>query len=195
MRNFLLLSIISTLVIISCKEKDVRNRNDIVREEFEKILFDKIDDPKSYEFVDIKQIDSFTIARNISERKSTMLDMIKMSQKRLGDMEDLNRSVSSYKVYEDSDLTKIKHQILDLKKDSVIVDSLVNSLKIRTDEIVSYTYEIRFRGNNKFGAKILDTKYIQTGDSSKIINIADDKDHLFIIPNNFPGYKDFIVNT
>lgn len=186
------LGIFLTLIgFTSCTEKQP-TRDEIVKKNTEEYLKPKLNDPDSYEFVKLELIDSILYSDNIKYRKEYF-------QKDLeNDKEDLERQ-ERYKteipsMYKEEDVTELNEKIAKNEKILSAIDSLETELGPKKDEVASYTYIFSFRGNNALGAKILNEYVVQTDPEPnyKIINMTDDKDKVFLNPNDFPGYREMI---
>ena len=178
------------ITLISCKDKAL-TRNKIVRNNAEKYLKNKMDDPSSYEFVELKLIDSVLFKDNIEYRKNTFQKDLRLAQSEIKIQEIVKKFPTIYdkqKVAESN--AKIKRIERILKK----IDSLESNLEQKLNNVASYTYKYRCRGNNKFGAKILNEYILQTNPSPdfKVINLTDNKEKVYLNPNDFPGYREMI---
>ena len=84
----------------------------------------------------------------------------------------------------------------DLKTQAILIkiDSIETGLGEKSNEVASYTYLFKFRNNNGFGAKVLNERIIQTTPAPElgIVNMASDRDGLFLNPNDFPGYLEMV---
>jgi hypothetical protein len=68
------------------------------------------------------------------------------------------------------------------------------ALEDRVNEVASYLYHFTFRATNSFGAKIIDTYFIQTGNAPdyEILVLTKEDGKLLVTPNSFPGYNEII---
>jgi hypothetical protein len=180
-----------TLGLTSCSEKKP-NRDEIVIKNAEEYLKAKMNDPKSYEFVKLVLIDSVLYSDNIQYRKEAF-------SKYLEDDKDEIKRKEGYKIdlpsmYDEKEIEELKAQIAKNEKILMKIDSLETKLGNKKNEVASYTYVFSFRGNNALGAKILNEYILQTNPSPdfKVINMTDDKDKVYLNPNDFPGYREMI---
>jgi hypothetical protein len=180
-----------TLGLTSCSEKKP-NRDEIVIKNAEEYLKAKMNDPKSYEFVKLALIDSVLYSDNIQYRKEAF-------SKYLEDDKDEIKRKEGYKIdlpsmYDEKEIEELKAKIAKNEKILMKIDSLETKLGNKKNEVASYTYVFSFRGNNALGAKILNEYILQTNPSPdfKVINMTDDKDKVYLNPNDFPGYKEMI---
>jgi hypothetical protein len=180
-----------TIGLTSCSEKKP-NRDEIVTKNAEDYLKAKMNDPKSYEFVKLVLIDSVLYSDNIQYRKEAF-------SKYLEDDKDEIKRKEGYKIdfpsmYDEKEVEELKAKIAKNEKILVKIDSLETKLGNKKDEVASYTYVFSFRGNNALGAKILNEYILQTNPSPdfKVINMTDDKDKVYLNPNDFPGYREMI---
>ena len=97
-------------------------------------------------------------------------------------------------MYDEKEVEELKAKITKNERILMIIDSLETKLGNKKDEVASYTYVFSFRGNNALGAKILNEYILQTNPTPdfKIINMTDDKDKVYLNPNDFPGYREMI---
>jgi hypothetical protein len=180
-----------SICLFSCTEK-VPTRNEIIQKNAEDYLKSKMNDPKSYEFVKIELVDSVLYSDNIKYRQENFkLDMEY-------DLSSLER-VEGYKteipsLYDEKEVQELKDKIEKNRRILSKIDSLAVKLGNKKNEVASYTYIFSFRGNNALGAKILNEYVVQTKPAPdfKIINMTDEKDKIYLNPNDFPGYRDMI---
>lgn len=180
-----------TLGLTSCSEKKI-NREEIVTKNAEEYLKAKMNDPKSYEFVKLVLIDSVLYSDNIQFRKESFTKYLE------DDKVEIKRK-ESYKIdlpsmYDEKEIDELKAKIAKNEKILMKIDSLETKLGNKKNEVASYTYVFSFRGNNALGAKILNEYILQTNSSPdfKVINMTDDKDKVYLNPNDFPGYREMI---
>jgi hypothetical protein len=180
-----------TIGLNSCSDKK-QNRDEIVKRNAEEYLKANMNDPKSYEFVNLVLIDSIFYSDNIQYRKEVFSKYIE------DDKDELNR-IESYKIdlpsmYDENEIDELKVKISKNEKILLKIDSLENKLGNKKNEVASYTYVFSFRGNNALGAKVLNEYILQTTPSPdfKVINMTDDKDKVYLNPNDFPGYREMI---
>lgn len=181
MKRVLLLTLLVSF-LFSCGNEN--NREDRVKQNVEELIKKSMDDPKSYEFVSIEVIDSVTYKDNIDYRKEHFVKSLNMNRDNIDFYTEIGKN------------EEIEKYQLEMKKDSLIIDeinSIEQKLGDEVNKIASYTYQFKCRGNNKFGAKILVSYYVQTDfRNDSIINITDDIDKLYLNPTDFPGYIDLL---
>ena len=189
--QFLIVTIIIGCCVVSCSFK-APSQADIIRKNVEAYLKENMNDPDSYEFVSLMLIDSVLYQDNVNYRKNMFgeyaqfaQDLLEQSNKRFEEFAD---------IYYEEEIEKYKAEIS--RNELIIekIDSIANGLGERLNEVASYTYLFKFRGNNAFGSKILNECYLQTDPAPEfnIINLTDDKDKIFLNPNDFPGYHEMI---
>lgn len=174
--------------LTSCSEKQP-TQDDIVKKNAETYVKEKMNDPASYEFVKLELIDSVTFSNNIEYSKDFYSKIID-SDRRLLEMEERYKT----SIYGEKSEEYLKAEIEKNERILSKIDSLATLLGDRKNEVASYTYIFSFRGNNALGAKILNEYVVQTDPAPdfKIINMTDDKDKIFLNPNDFPGYREMI---
>jgi hypothetical protein len=177
--------------LTSCSKKQP-TQDDIVKKNTQTYVKEKMNDPSSYEFVKLELIDSITFNDNIEYRKDDFSRNMEYDQSSLDRQEGYKTELPS--IYNEKDVKELKAKIEKNERVLSKVDSLANILGDRKNEVASYTYIFSFRGNNALGAKILNEYVVQTDSAPdfKIINMTDDKDKMFLNPNDFPGYREMI---
>jgi hypothetical protein len=175
----------------SCTKK-VPAQDDIVQINAEEYLKSKMNDPKSYEFVKIQLIDSVLYSRNIEYRKDDFKNNMENDQSSLERIKGYKTEIPS--MYDEQEVQELKVKIEKNRRILSKIDSLETKLGDKKNEVASYTYVFSFRGNNALGAKILNEYVVQTSAAPdfKIINMTDDKDKIYLNPNDFPGYREMI---
>jgi hypothetical protein len=177
--------------LTSCSEKQP-TQVDIVKKNAETYVKEKMNDPSSYEFVKLELMDSITFNENIEYRKDYFSGNMDYDQSSLERQEGYKTEIPS--MYNEKDIEELKAKIEKNERILSKIDSLATLLGDRKNEVASYTYIFSFRGNNALGAKILNEYVVQTDPAPdfKIINMTDDKDKIFLNPNDFPGYREMI---
>lgn len=176
--------------LISCSEKKP-TQNDLVREKSEAYIKEKMNDPKSYEFVKLELIDSITFNDNVEYRKNYFSRSMEYDRNSLERQEAYKTDLPS--MYDEKDAEDLKAKIARNERILSKIDSLANIIEDK-NEVASYTYIFSFRGNNALGAKVINEFVVQTNPAPdfKIINMTDDKDKIILNPNDFPGYSEMI---
>jgi hypothetical protein len=84
----------------------------------------------------------------------------------------------------------------DQDKYAAIVE-IEKNLGDTVNTVASYTYYIKFRGNNALGAKVLNEFLVQTDgpEVTKVLNYTNDRDKLYLTPNGFPYYEEMILKS
>ena len=177
--------------LTSCSEKQP-TQDDIVKNNAETYVKEKMNDPTSYEFVKLELMDSVTFSDNIEYRKDYFSRNMEYDRSSLERQEGYKTEIPS--MYDKKDVEELKGKIEKNERILSKIDSLATLLGDRKNEVASYTYIFSFRGNNALGAKILNEYVVQTDPAPdfKIINMTDDKDKIFLNPNEFPGYREMI---
>ncbi len=172
------------------KEADKQpNQYEIVKENAENYVKRRMNDPDSYEFVELKLLDSVLYKDNLEYRRKWQKIGIGDDKKRL-ERQANYPSTSSI----DSE-SKLKGRIAQREKILVAIDSIEATMGEQINEVASYTYLFSMRGNNKMGAKVLNELMIQTSPAPdfEMLNMTDNNDDMLPAPNQFPGY-DLIQN-
>jgi len=177
--------------LTACSEKQP-TQDEIVKKNAEEYVKEKMNDPNSYEFVKLELIDSITFSENIEYRKDYFSKNMEYDRSSLERQERYKTEIPS--MYDEKEVEDVKAKIEKNERVLYKIDSLATLLGDRKSEVASYTYIFSFRGNNALGAKILNEYVVQTDPAPefKIINMTDDKDKIFLNPNDFPGYREMI---
>jgi hypothetical protein len=191
--NILIIGIGSfiTINLTSCSEKQP-TQDEIVKKNIEELMVAQMNDPESYEFVKIELLDSVLYSDNIEFRRKHFQRELYGDQGTLITQEEYKTQFPI--LYDKRKVQELKEQIEKNERILFKIDSLETQLGNRKKEVASYTYIFSFRGKNSFGAKILNEYVLQTDPAPhfKIINFTDDKEKIYLNPNEFPGYKEMI---
>ena len=193
-KTFLSILVVCTLFFVSCSEREL-TQEEIVKRNIEEKITPSLNDAKSYEFVNLTLIDSITYLNNINHRRELF------EMRLTNDENNINYMIKSNEEFPDlfksEEMEKLK---VSIKKNKNILLKINEVQKIMGDEvynIASFTYLFEMRGNNKFGAKVLNHYYVQTSAKPEleIINMTTDKDKIDLSPNNFPNYKTIVLDN
>jgi hypothetical protein len=176
----------------SCTEKQP-TQDEIVKKNAEEYLKPKLNDPNSYEFVKLELIDSILYSDNIKYRKENFQKDIEYNKENLERQASYKTEIPS--IYKEEEVDELNDKIAKNDKILLAIDSLETALGSKKNDVASYTYIFSFRGNNALGAKILNEYIVQTDPKPELTinNMTDDKDKVFLNPNDFPGYREMIV--
>lgn len=176
----------------SCTEKQP-TQDEIVKKNAEEYLKPKLNDPNSYEFVKLELIDSILYSDNIKYRKENFQKDIEYNKENLERQARYKTEIPS--IYKEEEVAELNDKIAKNDKILLAIDSLETALGSKKNDVASYTYIFSFRGNNALGAKILNEYIVQTDPKPELTinNMTDDKDKVFLNPNDFPGYREMIV--
>jgi hypothetical protein len=175
--------VLVVIILVSCnnqkkeKQEIIQTQYDIVKENTESYLSKKLNDPESYEFVELKLIDSVLYKDNIEYRKQFFIEL---------------RDETYPLIYKDAELSDKIQECNNILSE---IDSIALALGEKVNTVASYTYLFSFRSTNSFGAKVLGEFILQTDPAPmyNIINMTDDKNKVLLNPNDFPGYKAIIT--
>ncbi|CCZ88049.1 excisionase homolog protein [Phocaeicola plebeius CAG:211] len=145
------LIIISTTLLYSCSEKTNEEK---VRESIEKYLKESMNDWDSYEFVDMGYVDSLF---NVNGEKISNINF--KTNYRL-DSVDCAISIEHYSEAGDKEQVEIYKNRL---------DSLIRTKNEK--EFIGWETNFTFRGNNKLGAKVINTIKVQLNKNFFIDNV------------------------
>lgn len=189
-----LLTVILFSGFTSCKEEKKPTQQDLVKNNVEDYLKPKMNDPESYEFAELKLIDSVLYSDNIEYRKESFMQNLKRDKERLERQEDYKEDLPS--MYDENEVAALKSSIERNEKILAEIDRLETNLGDTVNQIASYTYLFSFRGNNNLGAKVLNEYILQThpGPNYEVIKLAENRNQVILNPNDFPGYRDMIEN-
>lgn len=179
------------ILLISCTKKEP-TRDEIVKNNVEQYLMDKLDDPDSYEFVEISLRDSTLYKENIVMEIDNWKSSLQFDKDQLERQERYKEELPYLFNEEDYENYKAK-----VKKDELIIkkiDSLKEALGARVNDVAAYSFFFKFRANNKLGAKTLHAFVVQTkmGPDYDLINFTNEKEKIILNPNRYPGYEEII---
>tara|TARA_B110000879_G_scaffold2404_1_gene3320 strand:- start:665 stop:1279 length:615 start_codon:yes stop_codon:yes gene_type:complete len=184
------------LGLISCESEKKLTRQDMVKNSVEEYLKSKMNDPASYEFVDLKLIDSVSYLDNVNYRIEDFEGDIKYEMNMIAAIAPYEKELP--KIWEESKKAQTEELKTEIERSEKII-SEIERLKLelgeKVNDIASYTYLYSFRGNNKMGAKVLNEYILQTDPAPNfgILNLAENEDKVTLNPNDFPGYKEMIT--
>lgn len=189
-----------TVLIISCTSE--MSQDDLVKSNIEIYMQENLNDPESYEFVELTLIDSVLINDNIEYRIEYFNDRISFTESQIESRQNQieERYLGSY-LYSESQRDRFKSDIEDyhsdienIKKVLAGIDSIKVELGDEIYNVASYTYSFHYRANNEFGALVLNEHIIQTDPAPdfQVINLADNQDKVLLNPNQFPGYIELV---
>ena len=174
--------------------------DELVKASAEAKLKEAMNDPASYEFVSLKRIDSTYYRDNVKYRNEYFNDRVETAKKDIARQEDYSKEYASMGVpppdhCSPEKIAQLKDELERLKETRSEVKALGDGIGDKADELASYTYTFKFRGNNAMGAKILTEYFVQTGPapSFEIINMTAEEGKLFNNPGDYPGYRDMIA--
>lgn len=187
-----LLTILFAITIYSCGGNKVPSQDEIVKINIEEFLKQRMDDPGSYEFVDLDLVDSVLYIDNINRKLKDYDSSIKREQDRLDTQLGYKKDYPF--LYKEKEVNKLKASIDRENKYKIKVDSIKNVMGNDVDNVASYTYIFSMRGNNKMGAKVLVEYIVQTGNSPdyEVLNMVTEREKMFVTPNVFPGYEEIM---
>lgn len=160
-----------------------------VKQTIEDYALKNLDDPKSYEFIELTLLDSITIKDNIDYRK----DYFKPSDFYYERLERMKSDANAnYVIYSKEYVEEAQKEIDDKEKIVAAIDSLAQTLVDSLNNVQAYTYLFKFRSNNKLGALTKTDVYVQITPKLEIITLTEDKDKLILNPKDFPGYIELL---
>jgi hypothetical protein len=177
MRKFGLLLTISYFLLFGCtKPEKVLTREEIIRSKLERVLFPKLNDTTSYQFVSLVFKDSTLYKENIERVRRDLTD-ISFEQSMLG--------------FGDK---KYQLEIDKKKRKVVILDSVNQVLGDKVNKVAAYTYLFSFRAKNRLGALVLGEYLLQITPAPEyeVLAFSDKKGDMLVTPNTFPMWD--IVN-
>lgn len=177
----------------SCTQKEP-TRDEIVKNNIEEYIKPNLNDPESYEFVSLTLLDSVLFIDNINFRKEMFSNRIKNAEASLGAMTRGNEEFPM--TFSEEEMNKYKIEIENNKTIYSKIEEVEKSMGDKVNDVASYTYVFKMRGNNKMGAKVLNDYFVQTEPSPtlSILNVTDDRDKLYLAPNGFPDYEDIVLS-
>lgn len=144
------------LLVTACKYNSTRE--EIVKKNIETFVVPKLNNPKSYEFVELVMVDSLTVKAKLRQSKQMEqghIDAIKETQI-VAEQAEINvakiMGKTNFKVVKD---TFEQAEVNERMKTIHTIDSTERILGDKINEVISYSFKYSFRENNAFGAKIL----------------------------------------
>ena len=132
-----------------------------IQENAEKIIKAEMNDPDSFEFDKLILLDSVTYKQNIDYWRAVFELRTQLAEKAL--QKEIGFKTTNPRVYKEEYLQIIKDDIS--QKTSIVarIDSVEFQNQGNLNDVAIYTYLYRFRANNVFGGKILNSYIIQVG--------------------------------
>jgi hypothetical protein len=163
-------------------------QDEIVKKNAEEYFKSKMNDAQSYEFVKLELIDSLLYRDNIEYHKESEQESYKKFK---GNIESQEFFKEKYpKLYDEEEYLELKKNIEDIQLKLSKIDSIETQLGDKKNEAVSYTYIFSFRGNNAFGAKVLNEYYVITKSDPdfEVYNVVQSHSLLeYYQPRDYPG--------
>lgn len=164
--------LIISLITINCKNEP--SRDELVKSKIEETVLKNLDDPESYEFVELTLLDSTTNKDNYENSKDVRNYLIDTDKRLLmidpnGDNTMLEESIK-----------KMEEELLEIDEEFKRIES-----KNQQDSVVAYKYLFKARANNKLGAKVLNSMYVSITPDLKIVDANSDEENLGKMPNSF----------
>ena len=191
-KQYLVPVIVAAFWVVVQPSVSAQAQEDLVRNNAEIFLKERMHDPSSYEFVKIEIIDSVTIDDNIQYRKRYFSRQMEQDQRFLETEEGYKTELLP--LYDENHVAELNAKIERSQQILSKIDSLATVLEDRKSEVVSYTYIFTARANNRFGARNIEQYFLQTGPAPyfEIINMTNERNKIFLNPNDFPGYREMI---
>ena len=170
MRKFGLLLTASYFLLLGCTKPEKKlTRDEIIRSKVERVLFPKLNDTTSYQFVSMVLKDSTLYKDNIEWTRR--------------DLSDLNFEKSMLK-YD----RKYQEVIEKQERQLVVLDSVTQVLGDQVNKVAAYTYLFSFRAKNKLGALVLGEYLLQVTPAPEfeVLAFSDKEEEMLVTPNSFP---------
>jgi len=159
-----------------------QSKENILRKKVEAEFIQKMNDPKSYEFVSLNQTDSITYLQSIKEN----VDYYKMEL----DFAKHQYEFSTTAIPSDDSIKYAQ----DIVKNQFMInglDSLEKVLNNKLNYVGCRTYTWTFRAKNAMGALTLGDYYVQVNDKDSIVNVTDNTKKLNLTCD-IPGYDELL---
>ena len=167
-----------TLAVISCSP----SKEDLAKKKIEAHLFTKMNDAKSYEFVSIDSLQSYSkfdslvkeieflekmviSMKEVVESDKSFIKTISSINNDSDLIEDTQNFMDSTNKHINESLSKIEHSKVELKNESL------------KKEIIEYRTNINFRGKNALGALMLNSAYVRLDKDMKVIDFTIKEDN------------------
>lgn len=172
------LLIITALLFISCNQEFKKTSKDIMRENIEDKFIESLNDPSSYEFVSLENIDTvFTkqyYSNMLVDAKTELSKMsnydavIAQNKKDAAEFRSYGSQYESDALKSDQmseKLTKLRNKSQELVKSFEDKYNAANQ-----NEILNITADLKFRANNALDAKIINTYRFYLSDSLSVMD-------------------------
>lgn len=177
--------LVLTIGLTSCSFEEP-TQDEIVKRNLESYLKATLNNPESYEFVELELRDSVIYSDNIEYRKKHFQRDLKYNKDKV--------KMPSILITKE-EVNHIKQKIIGIKKILLGIDSLEKELGSKKNDVASYTYIFSFRATNALGAKVLNKYIVQTNPKPdlNIKNMTNKQHEVYCNPNDFPGYREMII--
>lgn len=193
----IILALTIITILTSCQEATL-TRDEIVKRNVEEYLMERLNDPESYEFVELQNLDSVIFKANIEHIKNRFQIRMQYEQKQLeGQLEYKNDPILRRSLYREEWENGHSLEIDRYKKLQLAIDSIEIALGDTVNHVASYTYYFSCRAKNAFGAKILSEYILQTTPAPEyeVLNLVNENDKVYLTPNAFPGYYEIMEKS
>ena len=138
----------------------VKSQDDIILENIEAALIDRLNDPTTYEFVSLTKEKVITLGDNIEYRRDLFSGILKSSN------EAENAAFDA------------------------VFDSLSGVYANELDRVIATNYVIEYRASNALGATILDSAFVQVagGGGNEIWQVGEERKNLSNNPTDIPNW-------
>lgn len=155
-----LLIILSIGILFSCQSED---HEKTIRDNVSQAIKKNMNDPDSFEFVDMGQLDTITMEivydrelAILKIRTSNKDDLLERMERNVETSRELASYGEEFQHYVHEAETQLSDKILEYEKFEREIDSLEDLKKSASkNDINHFVTTVRIRGNNSFGAKIL----------------------------------------
>ncbi len=170
------------LLLNSCSQESKLTFEEKVDNSMREYFAKKIDDPKSFEFVEITDVDTITFKEHLEREiliNSIPLENKEESLKQEDRLENLYHQILQYKpndAVSKEGLENVNIRRLNIKKYQLRVDSLtalLNSPNKDNIEFIELYYN--FRMNNSSGIKNLYRYYVKLNDDLTVKSVSEEK--------------------
>ena len=158
------------MFVLSCSKKPTSD--EIARRNIEEYLLPSLNDPESYEFVNMSPLDTIFViesAKNSLTEYEKMLKEMKDYPDRIKKQEDFADKFDKHKGYEkdaaEARANAKKFRELYAEVEGKIAEKKSEITATKPDEISEINTKFKFRATNKMGGKILASYYVALTDS------------------------------
>lgn len=166
-------------VIFSCSPQKESTFEEKVRHSVEEFFFKELDDPTTYEFVEIDKVDTVTYKEAVEMGIKIFSIYLKNKEKRIADAKELEKTAKAILKYRPNDrdakaaIEDVKQTLNQIESYQSKVDSLSSLLNSSEKERIEFIeLFFKFRANNSQGIKNLYHYYVKLNEDLTVRSVS-----------------------